>query len=228
MYTRPDLPKRLAARVRGAQDKVLSARGRIESLEFNTVQDQARWDEFARDPEAFARKFYPGHSVDSYPVRTNTGRIREKLDDLSGKKERNRLELEEAEANLRAVEAEVLSEVERMRPSDGRVPWPELLEAHEAFMKRVMAEAYRERVEAPARRKAELGEIDRQYNEEIAALEVEREAELEEMREDMKSWTEAERVEFRRVMGAIAQGLRDKTLSPGDIGDFIKSEMTRS
>ncbi len=206
----------------------MSARGWIESLEFNTVQDQARWEEFARDPEAFARKFYPGQGVDSYPVRTNTGRIREKLDDLSRKRERNRLELEEAEANLRAVEAEVLSEVERMRPSDGRVPWPKLLEAHEAFMKRVMAEAYQERAEAPARRRAELAEIDCHYNEEIAALEVERQAELEEMREDMKSWTEAERVEFRRVMGAIAQGLRDKTLSPGDIGDFIKRETRRS
>jgi hypothetical protein len=206
---------------------VLSARGWIEALEFNTVQNQARWDEFVRDPEAFARKFHPGHGVDSYPVQTNTGRIREKLDKLSRKRERNRLELEEAEANLRAVEVQVLSEVELMRPSDGGVPWPKLLEAHETFMKRVMAEAYRERAEAPERRKAKLAEIDRQYNEEIAALEIEREAELEEMCEDMKSWTEAERAEFRRVMGAIAQGLRDKTLSPGDIGDFIKCETKR-
>lgn len=227
MSTRPDLPKRLAARVRGAQDKVLSARGWIESLEFNTVQNQARWDDFVRDPEAFARKFYSGHGVDSYPIRTNTGRIREKLDNLSRKRKRHQLELEEAEVNLQAVEAQVLNEIERMRPSDGRVPWPKLLEAHETFMKRVMAEAYRERAEAPERRKAKLTEINRQYNEEITALEVEREAELEEMREDMKNWTEAERAEFRRVMGAIAQGLRDKTLSPEDIGDFIKCETKR-
>jgi hypothetical protein len=225
---RPDLPKKLAARIRGAQAKVLNARGWIEALEFNSTQDQARWDEYVADPEAFARKYYSGHAVDSYPVQTNTGRIREKLDDLPRKRARNQRELEEADGNLALVEAEVLAEVQAMRPTSGRVSWPAPLEPFDWFYARAVADAEAERAAAGPGREAYLAEIQRDYDEEMAAIEIERQYELEVLQDDMKTWTEAERLEFRRVMGAIAQGLRDKTLSPGDIGDFIKRETKRS
>jgi hypothetical protein len=130
---KPDLPKKLAARIRGAQAKVPGARGRIEALEFNSTQDQARWDEYAANPEAFARKYYDGHGVDSYPVQTNKGRIREKLDDLPRKRVRNQRELEESDANLARVEAEVLVEVQSMRATSGRVPWPAPLEPRHGY-----------------------------------------------------------------------------------------------
>jgi hypothetical protein len=213
---RPDLPKKLAARIRGAQAKVLKARGWIEALEFNSTQDQARWDEYAADPEAFARKYYSGHAVDSYPVQTNTGRIREKLDDLPRKRARNQRELEEADGNLALVEAEVLAEVQAMRPTSGRVSWPAPLEPFDWFYARAVADAEAERAAAGPRREAYLAEIQRDYDEEMAAIEIERQYELEVLQDDMKTWTDADRLEFRRVMGAIAQGLRDKTLSPGD------------
>lgn len=106
---RPPIPKKLAARIRAAQAKVLDARGWIEATAFNSLQDEARWNAFARNPEAFARKYYPGHSVDSYPVQTS--RIREKLDKLPARMERNQRDLDAADAELVKVETEVLEEV---------------------------------------------------------------------------------------------------------------------
>jgi hypothetical protein len=224
---RPDLPKRLAARIRGAQAKVENARGWIEATEFNAIQDQARWDEYSRDPKGFAHKYYAPHGVDSYPVTTTISRLREKLEALPRKRERNRIELERADANLARVEEEVLREVTRMRNTTGRVPWPSPLEPFDTFHACVISEAYEERDTAPARRAAYLAEIDRQYHEEIAALEIERQAELDELANEMKTWSEAQRHEFRRVMGAIAQGLRDKSLHPSDIGQLIEQELKR-
>ncbi|MBM6595346.1 hypothetical protein [Microvirga pudoricolor] len=227
MTSLPPIPKKLAARIRAAQAKVVNARGWIESTEFNALQDEARWNEFVRDPEAFARKHYPGHGVDSYPVQTNTSRIREKLDKLPARRERNRRELEEADALLANVEAEVLEEVSRMRPTAGRVLWPPPLEPYETFHARVMAEAYHERDTADARREAYLAELQKDYDEEMAAIEVKRQAELDELSKEMKSWTPAQRAKFREVMGGIAEGLRNRTLTADAIGAFINEKLKR-
>lgn len=221
---KPDLPKRLAARIRGAQTKVESARGWIEATEFNAVQDEARWEEYARNPEEFARKYYHPHGVNSYPVTTTVARLREKLDALPRKRERNRAELAEADANLAMVEQEVLREVRDMRQKPGRVPWPPPLEPFDWFYARAVSDAIEERDTAPARREAYLAEVDRQYDEERAAAEIERQAELDVLADEMKTWPLAQRQEFRRVMGAIAEGLRDKSLQPSEITDFIERE----
>ncbi len=227
MSPRPPLPKKLAARIRGAQAKVIDARGWIEATEFNAVQDEARWTEFARNPEAFARKYYAGHAVDSYPVQTNTSRIREKLAKLPARRDRNRRELEEAEVLLARVEVEVMEEVRRMRPTSGRVDWPAPLEPYDQFFKRALAQAYEERNTSDARREAYLAEVQKEYDEEIAALDIQRQAELDELSEDMKSWTPAERAKFREVMGAIAEGLRTRTLSPSEIRNFTNGKVKR-
>lgn len=224
---KPDLPKRLAARIRGAQAKVESARGWIEATEFNAVQHQARWEEYARDPKAFARKYYHPHDVDSYPVVTTIARLREKLDSLPRKRERNRIELEEADAHLALVEGEVLREVQQMRNATGRVPWPPPLEPFDSFYARAISDAIEERETASERREAYLAEVDRQYNEEMAALEIGRQAELDVLADEMKTWPDAQRQEFRRVMGAIVQGLRLKSLHPSGIEEFIEKELKR-
>ncbi|NKK58802.1 hypothetical protein GFM44_23165 [Rhizobium leguminosarum bv. viciae] len=224
---RPPIPKKLAARIRAAQAKVLDARGWIEASAFNSLQDEARWNEFARDPEAFARKYYPGHSVDSYPVQTNTSRIREKLDKLPAYRERNQRDLEAADAELVKVEGEVFEEVGRMRPTDGRVPWPPALEPYERFHARGMAKAEHQRDTSDAQREAYLAEVKKDYDEEIAALEIERQAELDELAEDMKSWSPEKRAMFRQVMGGIAEGLRNRTLAPNEIGDYIDKQFKR-
>lgn len=225
MTTRPPIPKRLASRIRAAQAKVLDARGWIEATAFNSLQDEARWNEYARNPEAFARKYYPGHGVDSYPVQTNTSRIRAKLDKLPARMERNQRDLEEADANLAKVEAEVLEEVSRMRPTSGRVPWPAPLEPYARFHARAMAKAEHQRDTADAQREAYLAQVQKDYDEEKAALEIERQAELDELAEDMKSWSPEKRAIFREVMGGIAEGLRNRTLAPNEIGDFIKKKL---
>ncbi|GEM_PF-5712201 len=178
MQCRPAIPKRLAARVRAAQAKVLDARGWIEATAFNSLQEEVRWNEYSRDAEAFAREYYPNHGVNSYPVQTNTSRMREKLDRLPARMERNRRELEEAETNLTKVESEVLQEVTGMRQTSGRGPWPDPLEPYEAFHCRAMARAYHQRNTADAQREAYLAQVHKDFNEQIAALEIERQPSL--------------------------------------------------
>jgi len=223
----PPIPKRLAARIRAAQARVLDVRSRIEATEFNSLQDEARWNEFTRDPEAFARKYYPGHGVDSYPVQTNTSRIREKLDKLPARRERNQRDLGEANAQLTKVEAEVQGEVSQMRPTTGLVPWPSSMEPYETFHARAMAKAYYQRDTAEAQREAYLAKVQKDYDEEIAAIEIERQVELDELAEDMKSWTPTQRAKFRELMSAIAEGLRTRTLTPDRIGEFINEKLKR-
>lgn len=227
MQSLPEIPKRLAARIRGAQVKVLDARGWIEATEFNSLQDEARWQEFARDKEAFAQKYYPGHSVDSYPVQTNTSRIREKLDKLPARRERNQRELEIADTNLAKIEAEVLSEVSRMSPTSGRVPWPVPLEPYEAFYLKAMAKAYHQRDTADAQREAYLAELQKSFDEETAALDIQRQAELDELAQDMKSWTPAQRAKFKDVMRGVVEGLRNKTLTAGRILEFVNEKLAQ-
>lgn len=183
----PPIPKRLAARIRAAQMKVQEARGWIYATEFNALQYEARWNEFARDPAAFAQKYYPGHGVDSYPVQTNMARIRERLEKLPAQRDRNYRDLEEADAQLSKVEADVLKEVGHMRASPGRTPWPAPLEQYKTFHTRAMAQAYHQRDTADAQREGYLARVQKDYDEEIAASEIERQAELDELAEDMKS-----------------------------------------
>ncbi len=224
---RPPIPKRLAARIRAAQTKVLDARGWIEATAFNSLQDEARWNDFARNPEAFARKYYPGHSVDSYPVQTSTSRIRERLDKLPARMERNQRDLDAADAELVKVEAEVLEEVGRMRATSGRVSWPPALEPYAQFHARAMAKAEHQRDTSDAQREDYLAQVKKDFDEEMAALEIERQAWHDELAEDMKSWSPERRAMFRQVMGGIAEGLRNRTLAPSDIGDYIDRQFKR-
>lgn len=60
----------------------------------------------------------------------------------------------------------------------------------------------------------------------MAALDIERQAWHDELAEDMKSWTPEARAKFREVMGAIAEGLRNRTLAQNDIGSFIRKKLS--
>jgi hypothetical protein len=131
--TRPDLPKRLASRIRAAQSTVEQERFSVIGTERTISDEQARVAEFEADPEAFAGKYYRGHGVDSYPVTTTMARTRERLE-YNVRRQPVRIErLAEAERTLATVEEEVLREVQAMRPSTGRVPWPPPLKPMKRF-----------------------------------------------------------------------------------------------
>jgi hypothetical protein len=130
---RPDIPKRFAARIRAAQERVKQARESIAIGEYNIAQSRKRLAEFDGDPDAFASRHYGANSVDSYPVQTTINREGERL----AYNERRRIEriseLAEMEAALRRVEEEVLAQVAKMRPTPGRVRWPSQLPSFQQY-----------------------------------------------------------------------------------------------
>ena len=65
---RPQIPKRLAGKIRAAQAKVTEARYGIIHDDERNAQDSARIAEYERNPAAFARTYYGNNSDDSYPV----------------------------------------------------------------------------------------------------------------------------------------------------------------
>ena len=125
--SRPDIPKKLAARVRSAQKRVTDLRDSLIHNQKRRLQAQAELDDFHRDPEAYAADRYGNHGVDSYPVQTRTSRLADDVAYRSSRISEIERDLPDAEAALVAVEADVLAEVLAMRPSTGRVPWPKPL-----------------------------------------------------------------------------------------------------
>lgn len=140
---RPLIPKRLAARVRGAQRRVTEARWSVLAGDLNEQQSERRLADFYSDPSGFARRYYGSHGVDSYPVQTTISREHERLDYNQRRKEARLAELAEAEVNLAEVEAAVLGEVAVMRPSKGRVQWPRSLPSFEQYREHMLAEQLR-------------------------------------------------------------------------------------
>lgn len=174
---RPDLPKRLAARVRRAQSKVEQERYSVLGTEQNIAGDQSWIDEFEADPEAFAAKHYRGHGVDSYPVTTTIARSRERLA-YNIRRQPVRIErLAEAERALVAVEEEVLREVEAMRPTKGRVSWPKPLPSMKRF--REMREEADRRWEERRQREEAAWAVKQAANDERRRIEQDRQNKIE-------------------------------------------------
>lgn len=125
---RPNIPKRLASRIRAAQSKVSAERERIRHAERRQAQDRAEIAEYERDPAGYARRRYgPMHGVDSYPCTTRLQRLRDAVDQSVARRALRAHDLDEAERRLRQIEDEIAGEVANMRPSPGRIPWPKPL-----------------------------------------------------------------------------------------------------
>lgn len=169
MAKKPEIPKRLAARIRAAQQKVRQARLAIKADEFNGRQIRSRLDSFDRDPDAFASRHYGRHGVDSYPVQTNISRNRERMCYIDSKRTQRVVDLAQAEANLEAVETAVLAEVSLMRPTAGRVPWPRKLPTFANYQEEVTRELEQLRVEHGSY----LKRIEANYQAELRALDEE-------------------------------------------------------
>lgn len=149
----PDLPKRLASRIRAAHARLLSARCDIIHYELCIAQESTRIAEFERDPILFAKKYYRNHAVDSYPVQTTISRSRENLEFRERRFPEKKKSLEDAEKELIGVTKIVISEVIALRPSSGRIPWPknvpsleELRKEHAKEMRAMERENEKERI----------------------------------------------------------------------------------
>ncbi|RVG70917.1 hypothetical protein [Sinorhizobium meliloti] len=219
--TKPDLPKRLTSKIRAAQAKVEDCCRNVSGSSFNYEQDRAELDEFEADPEGYARRRYGNHGVDSYPVQTRIGRIREKVAYHSTRGEVRQQRIKDAVAELDRVEQEVLAEVAGMRPSAGRVPWPkpipaaeQLLRDHRSELDRIVEQA---RID---REKDDAGwaEIQRQEEEENR---IRREIEDAELKEMLSKMSPAQRAEWNRRIQAIIDGIRSGNYGMHNIGDLI-------
>lgn len=80
MSKRPEVPKRLASRIRAAQERVLQKRLAVAASEHTLRRSLERVAEYERSPEAFAARYYRGHDADSYPVQTTIARERERIE----------------------------------------------------------------------------------------------------------------------------------------------------
>jgi hypothetical protein len=167
--SRPEIPKRLAARLRRVYRKLSSERSYLAHCEQEIVDAMMHLQVYENDPDLFAAMYYPGvaDGAGSYPVQTNIERTREKL---SYRRERLPVysaRAEEAEKEAAEAEREVQQELARLRPSSGREPWPREpapLEKHRALaradhkqsresFRRYVEKRHAKNLEAAARRR---------------------------------------------------------------------------
>lgn len=227
MSHRPDLPKRLSVTIRRVQEEVTSARYSILCDEKRIEQDGARIAEFEADPAAFAAKYYGRHDVDSYPVQTNISRSREDLEYRLYMRAGRQECLQRAEAELKNVVVQVLTEVMKMRPSRGRVLWPAPLPSFDVFRTITLRRWDREARADEAWRAREQAKYDRLQDAEDAraAEEAEREfqrarAEVQEMRARMSpEERQAEEVGSRALISALKAG----TITFAEILAYLQS-----
>lgn len=214
---RPDIPKRLAARIRGAQERVRQKRLSIVGAEYNYSQSSRRVDEFESNPEGFASRHYGRNGVDSYPVQTNIGRNRERMAYHEGRRDERIRELAELESELLRIEEQVLVEVMRMRSTPGRVPWPGRLPTFKQFQGQFEAEMKREDERWRIERARDDAEFERLIAEEEAALAEQSARENEQFRRDLAAMTPTEYANYRAWADCFVEGLKSGSLSMQDV-----------
>lgn len=205
---RPPLPKRLASRIVAAQNKVTSARDDVIHYDRRIKACTTELAEFDGDSEAYARKRYGNHGVDSYPVTTRIGHQREDLDYRTRNLPRKYDELAAAEQHLADVEDAVLRELGAMRPNTpGRVPWPAPLPSFKRH-RELMLEAWERMLREHAEQRAREDAAHQVWQaEEDARLAEESEREWQAWRDGMSPEERAHLAEWgQRFQAAIAAG----------------------
>lgn len=126
MPTDPDVPKRLASRLRASYARVYSARDDIAYKEAKSRDNRLELDEYDTDPSQYAALRYPRDAdPGAYPTFTRTSRLQDSLDRRESQMSQYHEALLIAEADMARTEAEALAELQRMRSvTPGREPWP--------------------------------------------------------------------------------------------------------
>lgn len=217
MSNHPPIPKRLAARIRGAQKKVEEKRGDIMVSEYNVRQDKKRVKEFESDPNGFAARHYGQHGVDSYPVQTNIERCRERISYHNRRKNERIGELAELETALMKIEEEILAEVNYMRPTAGRVPWPDPLPTFQKHQKQFADENNRLDEELREERKKDDEEFERLIAEEETRSAEEYRVATENFQQRIASMPPEEYARFRTWADYVTDGLKTGRITISDI-----------
>lgn len=224
MTYHPEIPKKLAAKIRSAQEKVRQARLVIESDEFNGGQARRRVDEYEFDPVAFAALYYGTNPPDSYPVQTNIARMRENIERYEARRSQNESDLVIADADLAVVEADVLVEVVIMGPSGGRIPWPQPLPSFKSRMEEVAVELA---AQVGSRERA-FAEREAEYDEEMLELDRQNTAEdaeyLAEIAAARAMMTPEEREREKAQVKLIKEGLDSGQLTAAQLIEWIESK----
>lgn len=127
MRSRPQIPKKLAARLRSVYVKLAQSRTCIAHVEAEIIDALMHLQVYEESPELFARMYYPSvrDGVESYPVQTNTERTRGKLEHFQRRMPAYLQEVADAEAAARKADQQVLDELAAIkRDTPGRVAWP--------------------------------------------------------------------------------------------------------
>ena len=223
MAKRPDLPKRLAARIRAAQERVRQKRLSIVYAEKNYEQSRARVDDYERDPEGFAARYYRNHTWDSYPVQTNVATNRERNQYHERRRDERLSELAELESELLRIEEQVLAEVTRMRPTPGRVPWPRRLPPFAKFREQFEREMQKEDERWRAERARDDAEFERMIAEEEAEIEDERRRGDAQLRRDLAAMSPTEYANYRAWADYFVDGLRSGSLTMQDVLEQLRN-----
>lgn len=173
----PPLPKKLASKVRAAQKNVNSATKHYLHREKTIPELQAELAAWKADREGWAEKHYPGlGGPESYPVQWRVQNITDKLERYLQEQPSLIEEAESARVRLSHMEDEVFALLASMRPSTGRVPWPNIATSVEAIRIEMEVEA-KKTAAAIALYEAKRREEDRLWEEERAREQAEKERE---------------------------------------------------
>lgn len=220
---RPPIPKRLAAKIRSAQEKVNDARYGIIHGDNRVARKASRIAEYEANPVSFARRYYGDNPYDSYPVQTNISRCREDLEYQRSRRAKRIDDLVTAEVNLKLVEEQVLQEIARMRPTSGRVPWPRPLRSLEKLRhieslinQRLDRESQRQRARDEAEYQAELKELE-------CIARAEEEAFHKKWQEDLAKMSPEDRDAARAAARKIAQALKSGEITAAQMIDYIRN-----
>lgn len=221
---RPAIPKRLASRIVAAQNKVISARDGIVNYDVRMKESQKEIGEFEADPEAYARRRYGRHAVDSYPVQTRIGRQREDLDYRTRNLPRKYDELAAADENLATVEAEVRVALMSMRPNTpGRVPWPAPLPSFERHREEAAAAHERSLALAKEAHAATLAALEEHHRLVGEALDKQNAIEWEAWRKEFATLPPEHRAEVRRLTKALVDALQARTITFTDVVQALQA-----
>lgn len=222
MGKRPDIPKRLAARIRGAQEKVRQKRISIIYSEKNYEQSSRRVAEFEINPDGFSSRYYGHHDRYSYPVQTNIVRNRERNLYHEQRRDGRIAELGDLEAQLLRIEAEVLVEVSQMRPTQSRVPWPRKLLAMKRFTDDLEKQMRREDEQWRIERAADDALFEKLMAEEEERNARESEREAGELRRDIAAMSPTEYATHRAWADYFMNGLKTGQMTMTDVFDILR------
>lgn len=199
-HVKPQIPKRLAAKVRKAQDTLQSCILRYIWDEKDVLELTGEIEAYQVEPDVWAEWHHPGcGGANSYPARTRIERTRFDLAKKVDRRPSVAEDLRSAELNLMLIEEEVLRTVSVMRDSPGRVPWPSPVIDKEI--------QYRQLLEQAAAWRNENAAVKQQIREERAQEEA-REA-AEERRRDLE---DAKEMVAKGPAHVIRQSILDQEL----------------